>query len=88
MEEKEIYSKSVLHRAARTQGHMNAVKRMLEDGRDYYDVLVQIAAVKAELESLRKMIIKDELQKEASLAVITDDEDVLKTINEMIDKLL
>ena len=40
-------TQAVLNRMSRAIGHMEAVKRMVEDGRDCSEVLVQIAAVRS-----------------------------------------
>ena len=40
-------TKAVLNRMNRAIGHMEAVKTMIEDGRDCSEVLIQIAAVRS-----------------------------------------
>ena len=40
-------TKAVLNRLSRAIGHMESIKRMVEDGRDCSEVLVQLSAVKA-----------------------------------------
>lgn len=88
MTEKITYSKTVANRIARTIGHAAAIKRMLEEGREYYDVLVQISAVKAELESMSKLIIKEQLRTEIESAVKENDEQSIERLTASIDKLL
>ena len=39
--------KAISNRLAKAIGHLESVKRMVEDGRDCSDVLIQLAAVKA-----------------------------------------
>lgn len=43
------HTKAVLNRMSRAIGHMNAVKKMIEEGRDCSEVLIQLAAVRAEI---------------------------------------
>ena len=43
--------KKIVNRIARSIGHLESVKRMVEDGRDCSDVLIQLSAVEAELNS-------------------------------------
>ena len=45
-------TKAVLNRMARIIGHMESIRRMVEDGRDCSEVLVQIAAVKAAINNV------------------------------------
>ena len=41
--------KKITNRLARSIGHLESVKRMIESGQDCSDVLIQLAAVKAEI---------------------------------------
>ena len=43
------HTKAVLNRMSRAIGHMNAVKRMIEEGRDCSDVLIQLSAIRSEI---------------------------------------
>ncbi len=45
-------TKAVLNRMSRIIGHMEAVKKMVEDGRDCSEVLNQISAVRSALNSV------------------------------------
>ena len=47
----------VLNRMSRAIGHMEAVKRMVEDGRDCSEVLIQIAAVRSAINNIGKIIL-------------------------------
>ena len=40
-------TKAVLNRLSRAIGHLESIKRMVEDGRDCSEVLIQLSAVKA-----------------------------------------
>ena len=79
-------TKAVLNRLSREIGHLESVKRMVEDGRDCTEVLVQIAAVRSALSSTAKVILKDHLEH-----CISDDQsaaDQLQALNEAIDKFM
>ena len=79
-------TKAVLNRLSRAIGHLESVKRMIEDGRDCTEVLVQIAAVRSALSSTAKVILKDHLEH-----CISDDQsasDQLQALNEAIDKFM
>ena len=41
------HTKAVLNRLSRAIGHMESIKRMIEDGRDCSEVLIQLSAVKS-----------------------------------------
>lgn len=53
--------KAVANRLARVSGHLEAIKRMVEDERDCSDVLVQLAAVDSAVVSVSKVILKDHI---------------------------
>jgi DNA-binding FrmR family transcriptional regulator len=53
---------SVLRRLARIEGHVRAVKRMVEEDKDCPDVLVQIAAIRAALNGVGRLILEDHMQ--------------------------
>ena len=82
------HTKAVLDRLSRAAGHMNAVKRMVEEGRDCSDVLIQIAAVRAELANAGKLLLKDHIAHCIADAVRENDEAAIEKLNGAIDKLL
>jgi DNA-binding FrmR family transcriptional regulator len=53
---------SVINRLARIEGHVRAVKRMVEAGTPCPEVLVQIAAVRSALNSVGRVILEDHLK--------------------------
>jgi DNA-binding FrmR family transcriptional regulator len=55
-------TKKVVARLARVEGHVAAVKRMVEEGRSCTDVLVQIAAVRAALDKAAKLLLTDHME--------------------------
>ena len=59
-------TKAVINRLARAIGHLESVKRMVEDGRDCAEVLIQIAAVRAAIENTGKVILQDHIQHQSS----------------------
>ena len=52
-------TKAVLNRMSRAIGHMEAVRTMIEDGRDCSEVLIQIAAVRSAINNIGKIILED-----------------------------
>lgn len=55
-------TKNVINRLSRVIGHLEAVKRMVEDGRDCSEVLIQLAAVRSALNGTAKVILKDHIE--------------------------
>ena len=82
------HTKAVLNRMSRAIGHMNAVKKMIEDGRDCSDVLIQLSAIKSEITGVSKVILKDHIDHCIVDAVKDNDEDAIENLKGAIDKLL
>ena len=82
------HTKAVLNRMSRAIGHMNAVKKMIEDGRDCSDVLIQLSAIKSEIMGVSKVILKDHIDHCIVDAVKDNDEDAIENLKGAIDKLL
>ena len=82
------HTKAVLNRMSRAIGHMNAVKKMIEDGRDCSDVLIQLSAIKSEITGVSKVILKDHIDHCIVDAVKENDEDAIENLKGAIDKLL
>ena len=80
-------TKAVVNRLARAIGHLESVKRMVEDGRDCAEVLVQLAAVRSALNNTAKIIIKDHIEHCVSSTEL-ENIDGLEELNDAIDKFI
>ena len=80
--------KAVINRLARAIGHLEKVKRMVEDGYDCTEVLVQLAAVRSALENTGKVILKDHMRHCMVAAVTAGDEDAIDDLCDAIDKFM
>lgn len=79
-------TKAVINRLSRAIGHLESVKRMVENGRDCTEVLVQLAAVRSALSSTAKVILKDHLDN--CLHEGVGEAEQLQALNEAIDKFM
>lgn len=79
---------AVLNRLAKAIGHMESVRRMVQDGRDCSEVLIQLAAVKAAINSTGKVIIKNHLEQCIVEAVAHGDMDSIEELNRSIDRFI
>ena len=79
-------TKAVVNRLARAIGHLESVKRMVEEGRDCSEVLVQLAAVRSALNNTAKIILKDHI--EHCIAGAANDSAELQELNDAIDKFI
>ena len=81
-------TKSVLNRLSRAIGHMNAVRNMVEQGRDCSEVLIQLAAVRAAINKTCEVIMKDHLEHCIVDAVETGDTETLEELKRAIELLM
>ena len=86
--ERHEHTKAVLNRISRAAGHLNAVKKMIEDGRDCSDVLIQLSAVKAEIVNTSKIILKDHIDHCIADAVKNNDEETVELLKKAVDRIL
>jgi len=81
-------TKAVVNRLARIIGHMESIKRMVEEGRDCSEVLVQIAAVKSAVNNVGKVILQDHIKHCVVDAVEHDDQQAIDDLCTAIEKFV
>ena len=73
---------------SRIIGHMESTKRMVEDGRDCSEVLVQIAAVRSAIDNTGKIILQDHLKHCIIDAAHQGDQKAIDDLCQAIDKYM
>lgn len=81
-------TKAVLNRLSRAIGHLESIKRMVEDGRDCTEVLIQLSAVKSALNNTAKVILQDHIEHCIVDAVQNGDAKALEELNKAIDRFM
>jgi len=81
-------TKAVLNRMARLIGHLESTKRMIEDGRDCDEVLIQLSAVDAAIKAVGRIILKDHIEHCIVDAVKTGDIEAIERLNKAIEKFI
>lgn len=81
-------TKKVLDRMSRAIGHMESIKRMIEDGRDCSEILIQLSAVRAAINNVGKVILQDHINHCVVDAIETGDKKVLDDLTDAVDKFL
>ena len=82
------HTKAVLNRLSRTIGHLQSIKRMIEDGRDCSEVLIQLSAVKAAINNTGKVILQDHIQHCLVDAIESGDMQAIEELNTAIDRFI
>ena len=88
MEHQHEQTEAVVRRLSRAIGHLQAVKRMLEEGRDCAEVLTQLAAVKSAINNVGKVILQDHLEHCIVEAIQQGDRGALDELNSAIDRFI
>lgn len=81
-------TKAVLNRLSRAIGHLESIKRMVEDGRDCSEVLIQLSAVKSAINNTGKVILKDHIEHCMVEAVENGDHQAIEELTEAIDRFI
>lgn len=81
-------TQQVLNRLSRAIGHLQSVRRMVEDGRDCTEVLVQVAAVRSAIDNTGKVILQDHLKHCIIDAAREGDQQAIDDLCKAIDKYI
>lgn len=80
-------TKAVLNRLAKASGHLQSVKKMVEDGKDCSEVLIQLSAVVSALTNTGKIILEDHIEHCIVDAVETGDFETIENLKRAIGKI-
>jgi len=82
------HKKNVINRLSRMIGHMEGIKRMVEEEVDCSEILIQLSAVRSAINSTGKIILSDHINHCLLHAYEENDTKVLARLNDAIDKFL
>ena len=87
---KKTADRKIVNRLAKASGHLDAVRRMLEDGKDCRDVLLQLSAVRSAIMKTEKLLLRDYIRQCMDEAAAGDetDTDCLDRLNDTIDRFM
>lgn len=81
-------TKAVLNRLSRAIGHLESIRRMVEDGRDCSEVLIQLSAVKSAINNTGKVILQDHIEHCIVDAIESGDHEALEELSRAIDRFV
>ena len=61
MKSRHTKTRQIVNRLARVEGHVAAIRAMVAEGRSCPDVLTQLAAVRAALDQVSRLVLGDHL---------------------------
>ena len=80
--------RAVVNRLSRAIGHLEKVKRMVEEGADCSDVLIQLAAVRSALDNTGKVILQDHMRHCMVDAVAAGDHSAIDDLCEAVERYM
>ena len=84
----EAQRKAISNRIARSIGHLESVKRMVEGNRDASDILIQLSAVESSIASTSRVIMKEHFKGAVEHATEQQSEASLESLYGIIDKFI
>ena len=82
------HTKAVLNRLSRAIGHLESIKKMVQNGRDCSEVLIQLSAVKEAINNTGKVILQDHIQHCLVDAIESGDRKEIEELNKAIDRFI
>ncbi len=82
------FSKKTSNRLAKAMGHLDKVKRMVEEERDCLEVMTQLLAVRAAIDSTGRYILKEHITHCVADAAREGNLEVIEELKDLIDSYL
>lgn len=77
--------KAMINRISRAIGHLESIKRMVEDDRDPSEILIQLAAVRSAISGASRVILQDHIEECIANAMENpDQEDNMEDLHKII----
>lgn len=77
--------KAIINRLSRVTGQINGVKKMLEEGRDCGDILIQMMAISSSIKSSQRSIFEHYFKEEYIQNI--EDEKTLEEVFELLKRI-
>lgn len=81
-------TRAVLNRLSKIEGHIASIKKMIADERDCSEVLIQLSAVSAAVNSTAKVILEDHFEHCITDAIKNGDEKAIQEFYEALKHLI
>lgn len=80
--------KVILNRLAKASGHLQSVRKMVDNERDCTEILIQLSAVIAALNNTGKILLDDHIDYCIVNAVQSGDKDAIENLKVAIDRFV
>lgn len=82
-------TRAIVNRLSRIEGHVRSISKMVTEGRDCSDVLIQISAVRSAINKVGRVVLEDHLESCLfNVGVSPEDNEVWADVKEALDVYL
>lgn len=78
----------MINRLSKSIGHLESIKKMIENGKDCPEILIQLSAVRGEINNTIKAILKEHLNHCVIHAIEDNDMQRIKELEKAIDSFM
>ena len=82
------HDRAMINRLSKSIGHLESIKKMIENGKDCSEVLIQLAAIRGEIMSTGKAILKEHLSHCIAHAIEEGDTQKISELQKAIDSFI
>lgn len=82
------YSKALDNRLASAEGLIGAIRRMMAEGRDCEEILLQLSAAESAISKVSKIVLKDHFNRCVRESIESHDPDAIERFNTILDKYI
>ncbi|MEA4919610.1 MAG: metal-sensing transcriptional repressor [Clostridiaceae bacterium] len=82
------YSKALDNRLASVEGLIGGIRRMMADGRDCEEILLQLSAAESAISKVAKIVLKDHFNHCVREGIENGDKEAIESFNNILDKYI
>lgn len=82
------HDRAIINRLSKSIGHLESVKNMISNGKDCSEILIQLAAIKGEIISTGKAVLKEHINHCVVHAIEQNDMQKIKELQKAIDSFI
>ncbi len=82
------HTEQIAHRISRAAGHLQSIKKMVQEQRNCSEVLVQLSAVRAAINNIGRLVLKDHLEHCVVQALDRGNQQILEELNHALSRFL
>ncbi|MCF6165635.1 MULTISPECIES: metal-sensing transcriptional repressor [Furfurilactobacillus] len=86
--QKTVASKQITNRLKRSRGQMDGVLRMMDEGRECQDILVQLAAVRSSVDKAMKLVVAENIRQTVEKMGVAADSEEAASLQKSLDLMM